>query len=139
MTYTKTVVKKGKIVQSENSVHYQVAQYLKIQFRNVLFHTDMAGELHTESQRWRMAKVQKGTGWPDLFIAHPIGSRHGLFLEIKRDRNDLYKADGVTLKDSHVIQQNGVLMHLMGLNYAAYFACGFDEAKELIDNYLSGQ
>lgn len=132
-------VKSGKVVQSENSIHYQVAQYLKIQFRHILFHTDMAGELHTEAQRWRMAKVQKGTGWPDLFIAHPIGNRHGLFIEIKRDRSEVYKVDGTLLADSHIAAQNQVLNHLRGLGYASHFGCGFDECKEIIDNYLTGQ
>lgn len=132
------VNKHGKIVQSENSVHYQVAQYLKIQYPTVYFHTDSSGELRTEAQRFWFAKLNKGFHWPDLFVAHPVGSRCGLFLELKRSTEDLYNKNG-TFKNEHVISQNGVLQHLRGLNYAAYFACGFTEAKELIDNYLSGQ
>ena len=130
---------KAKISQSENSVHYQVAQYLKIQFPHVLYHSDSSGELRTEAQRFRMAKINKGAKWPDLFIAHPVGTRHGLFIEIKRDRSVLYKADGVTFKDEHVTGQNKILQHLKALGYGAYFGCGFAECKYLIDNYLSGR
>ncbi len=131
-------VKNGKIMQSENSVHYQVAQYLKIQFPTILFHTDASGELRTEAQRFRMAKINKGAKWPDLFIAHPVNGRCGLFIEIKRDRSDLYLADGVTFKNPHVIGQYKILQHLRALNYGAYFGCGFDECKEIICNYLQG-
>lgn len=137
--YKTMISKNGRIIQSENSVHYQVCQYLKIQFPHVFFHTDASGELRTEAQRFRHAKLNKGFQWPDLFIAHPIGTRCGLFLELKKDRSALYKADGVTWKNEHVMAQNGVLQHLRGLSYSAYFACGFEEAKELIDSYLSGQ
>lgn len=135
----KPIVKDGKIVQSENSVHLQVCQYLKYQYPTVFYHTDASGELRTEAQRIWYAKLNKGFHWPDLFLAHPVGKRHGLFLELKKDRSDLYLVDGITLKNDHVKAQNGVLLHLRGLNYAAYFACGFDEAKELIDSYLSGE
>lgn len=139
MPRKRPTIKNGKIQQSENSVHYQVAQYLKLQWPHVLWHTDLSGELHTQAQRWRVAKVQKGTGWPDLFIAHPVGGRHGLFLELKRDRSDIYLADGRSLKNEHIYAQNGVLQHLRGLGFSAFFACGFDEAKEIIDNYLTGE
>ncbi len=138
MAKSRPKVKDGKIVQSENSVHFQVGQYLKLQYPSVLFHTDSSGELWTEAQRFRMAKINKGNGWPDLMIAHPVGSRHGLFLELKKNREAMFKADGVTFKTSLIVTQHKILMHLRGLNYAAYFACGFDEAKQLIDNYLSG-
>ena len=136
---SKVKVKKGKIIQSENSVHYQVCQYLKIQYPTVFFHTDASGELKTDAQRLWYSKLNKGFHWPDLFICHPVGSKHGLFIELKKDKSDLYKADGLTWKNDHISAQWKVLQHLRGLNYSAFFACGFDEAKDIIDSYLSGQ
>lgn len=132
----KSKIKNGKIVQSENSVHYQVAQYLKIQFPTILFHTDSSGELRTEAQRFRMAKINKGAKWPDLFVVHPINGKFGLFIEIKKDSSDLYLADGVTLKNDHVKGQAKILAHLNGLGFVAKFGCGFDECKKIIDDYF---
>jgi hypothetical protein len=130
-------INNGKITPSENTVHYQVAQYLKIQFPTILFHTDASGELRTAAQRIRMAKINKGAKWPDLFVVHPLNGKFGLFIEIKKDIGDLYLADGVTLKNDHVKGQAKILSHLNGLGFVAKFGCGFDECKQIINDYFS--
>ena len=125
--------------QSENSVHLQVVTWLKIQYPTLMFRTDMGGIRLNIGQSMRMKTLQKGSGWPDLFIAHPIHGKCGLFIEIKATIKDLYKADGRTFKNEHSEQQAKILKHLTGLGYYADFACGFDGCVALITNYLNGE
>ncbi len=90
-------------------------------------------------------------GWPDMFIAEPkvgkdregraIGMNYyGLFLELKREGTTIYKkSDGQIVKDKHIREQAEMLDALRKRNYMAEFACGFDEAKRIIDAYLGGR
>ena len=73
--------------------------------------------------------------WPDLFIAEPRHGYAGLFIELKNTQ--IYKADGSLRKNEHVEEQAAVLKALQERGYKAVFAVGFDEARDIIDMYLS--
>ena len=77
------------------------------------------------------------SGWPDLFIAAPRGSFHGLFIELKRDGASPFKKTGELRADKHINKQADVLTRLRVAGYAAEFAVGFDAAKRLIDDYMN--
>lgn len=79
-----------------------------------------------------------------MFIAEPrtiesaSGERchyDGLFIEVKRDGTRLKKKNG-DWATTHIKEQNDVLFELRVRGYKAEFAVGFDEAKEIIDEYL---
>jgi hypothetical protein len=70
-----------------------------------------------------------------MFIAEPAKGCHGLFIELKREGTRLKKKDG-TWASAHLEEQNEVLNQLQKKGYAAYFAVGFEEAKQIIDDYL---
>lgn len=74
-----------------------------------------------------------------MFIAEPVGylGQSGLFLELKREKTRLKKKDG-TWASPHIAEQAEMLEQLRARGYGAEFAVGFDEAKEIIDNYLGG-
>lgn len=61
----------------------------------------------------------------------------GLMIELKKAGTRLKKKDG-TWASSHLEEQNEVLNKLQKKGYAAYFAVGFEEAKDIIDDYLGG-
>ena len=60
----------------------------------------------------------------------------GLMIELKREGVRIYKKDGTLVSDEHIREQYDMLEQLRRRGYAANFACGFDEAKALIDRYM---
>lgn len=69
------------------------------------------------------------------FLAYPCGGFSGLFLELKKEDFKIHKRDGAFVNE-HVKEQYAMIVRLNLLGYAAYFACGFEEAKRLTENYL---
>jgi len=89
--------------------------------------------------------MQGKRGFPDMFIAEPAsrkdgsGDYCGLFLELKREGVKVFKKDGKTFVNEHLKEQYETLTSLNEKGYYAVFAFGFDQAKNIIDNYLKGQ
>ena len=121
---------------TEQDLHAMVCQYIRTQYTNVIFNSDMAGVKLTIGQAKRSAKLRSSKGFPDIVIYEPRGGFHGLFLELKRDGVRIYNRYGEPATE-HIKEQHKILCKLDSLNYAAYFACGFDQAKQIIDEYLS--
>ena len=82
--------------------------------------------------------IQKGRGWPDLFIAKPMGKYAGLFLELKPEGTRIQKKDG-SAATPHITEQIECLSQLLFNGYCTSFACGFDNAKLIIDDYLNSK
>lgn len=127
-----------------NNREYQICKdiaiYLRLQYPNVIFHFDLAGLNLSRAQAGMMKAIQGGRGWPDLFIAHyqnnfPEGSYQGLFIEVKIEDFKLFKKDGTPL-NNHIQDQINCLDELERRGYKCAFAIGWDQAKQLIDDYL---
>ena len=124
---------------AEKHVHQAVVNYMKHQYPHVLFRSDSgAGIKLTIGQAKAQKSIQKCRAWPDLFIAHPSGMYHGMFIELKDEGVKLTKKDGSFVSE-HIEEQAIVLSYLTAEGYYADFAVGFNEAKKLIDDYLSGK
>lgn len=121
----------------ESTIHKQICDYIKLQYPDVMFVTDLSGIKLTIGQAVKLKSLRSTRAWPDLFIAKPNSRYCGMFLEIKRDSIEVYRKDG-SLKTNiqHVKEQSDVLDKLCSKKYFANFACGFDEAKEMIDKYM---
>ena len=73
---------------------------------------------------------------------------NGLMIELKKDgekllagpraKNRFLSIDGKEYKTEHLKEQADVIYELNRRGYAAYFAVGFEEAKQIIDDYLEG-
>lgn len=131
---------------SEETLSIQLAQYLRMQYPDVLFHYDYgSGAKLTAGQAIKQKRLNGGKrAWPDLFIAEPRADSDndghpivymGLFIELKRDKTNLRKRDG-SWATEHIYEQNKMLAKLNERHYCADFAVGFDEAKKMIDSYL---
>ena len=131
---------------SESELQIMVADYLKLQYPNVLFHSDFGSGIKLTMGQAAKQKRQNGgrRAWPDMFIAEPSprcidggwdNEFHGLFLELKKEGTRLKKKNGEWASE-HIAEQAEVLERLTFRGYVAEFAVGFDEAKEIIDNYL---
>jgi hypothetical protein len=124
----------------ESDLQIMVADYLRLRYQNVLFHSDYGlGIKLTKGQAVKQKRQNGGRrGWPDMFVAEPAKGCHGLFIELKAKGVRLKKKDG-TWASKHLEEQNEVLNQLQKKGYAAYFAVGFEEAKQIIDDYLGGE
>jgi len=70
-------------VITEEQVQMQLAEYMRLQYPQVLFRSDLGGVRLSPGLRMRMARLQSGRSWPDFFVAYPSHGYHGLFIEIK--------------------------------------------------------
>ncbi len=127
----------AKRIQHEQNLHSKVAWYIRHQYPDIIFRTDFAAGIKmTMGQAIKHKTLQSGKAYPDLFIAYPTEEYHGLFIELKADNAKVYLKDGTISKEKHIQEQEAMLERLRGLGYRASFAKGFDQAKELIDDYI---
>ena len=135
---------------SEHSLYEQIARYLQLQYPNIIYRFDIAADLKlTPGQAAKHKRLHPKRGYPDLFIAEPStniwnnpvrewGLHFGLYIEIKTESNSPYKKDGTFKKDKHLEEQAEMLENLRASGYRAEFGVGFDECKQIIDEYLRG-
>jgi hypothetical protein len=141
---------------SESELQVMVADYLRMQYPNVLFHSDFGSGIKLTPGQAIKQKRQNGgrRAWPDMFIAEPkhgrklvkvIGDEEatqfffysGLFIELKKEGTRIYKKDG-SFASEHIEEQAKMLALLGAKGYKAVFGVGFENTKEIIDNYLGG-
>lgn len=123
---------------TEAVIHRQVCQYLVIKYPFAIFNSDGAGNKLTKTQAGMAKMLRSSRGYPDLFIAEPMGPYHGMYLELKRDRTPIYLKNGDLSADPHVREQAEMLAELRARGYFADFAVGTDQAKAMIDEYMAG-
>ena len=155
---------------TEAVLQQQVADYLRLQYPNVLFHSDFGSGIKLTMGQAVKQKRQNGgrRAWPDMFIAEPKGvkalckvietngskeeltgddfvdamgayfiqQKYGLFIELKKEGTRLKKKNGEWASE-HIAEQAEILERLEFRGYRAVFAVGFDEAKEVIDEYMT--
>jgi hypothetical protein len=122
---------------TEKIIHKQVCQYIRMQYPEVLFNSDMAGAMKlTIGQAVQIKALRSNRGFPDITIYEPHNGFHGLFIELKKDGVKLYKKDGITPIDEHVAEQLHTIRLLTERLYYARICIGFDQAKFIIDEYL---
>lgn len=160
---------------TEAQLQEAVADYLRLKYPDVIFHSDFGSGIKLAPGQAVRQKRQNGgrRAWPDLFIAEPMtndgigyqdensnkvcvgkrvplsdvlehwtgefayNSACGLFLELKKEGIRLKKNNGDWATE-HIAEQADVLEKLRARGYCAEFAVGFDEAKQIIDEYLGG-
>lgn len=159
-----------KKYNSETNLQIQVADYLTLQYPDVIFHSDYGSGANLNAVQATIQKRQNGgrRAWPDLFISEPAprcidGSWkyewHGLYIELKKEGTKLKREKDCKkpLKivqgrrsfyenkirkagdwwDLHIEEQAETLKKLRERGYKAEFAVGFEETKQIIDDYLS--
>lgn len=132
----------------EEVIQQQLADYLRLQYPDVIFHSDFgSGTKLTMGQAVKQKRLNGGKrAWPDMFIAEPMprcidGSwnheYNGLFIELKKEGTRIKKKNG-EWASKHIAEQAQLIEQLKDRGYYAAFVVGFDEAKDLIDAYLKG-
>ncbi|MET3349060.1 UNVERIFIED_ORG: hypothetical protein ABID57_000729 [Arthrobacter sp. UYEF1] len=124
----------------ERDLVTQVAQYLQLQYPAAIFRFDLAADLKlTMGQASRHKRLHPRRGFPDLAIFVPMNGKAGQFIELKREGERVRLRSGELSKDPHIQEQAAMHEDLRRQGYAADFAVGFDAAKKLVDDYLSGK
>lgn len=139
------------MIKKEELLHLKVCDYLRKNYPDVLFRTDFSsGMKMTPGQAAKHKKFQKSRAWPDLFIAKSeqevfrdsfSGDKYyeffaGLFLELKAEGTKLYKKNGEMVANKHYQEQAEMLEKLRSSGYIAEFAIGYDQAIQIITEYL---
>ena len=121
---------------SEFHLQQQVCKYLELRFPGVPYFSDTIANVKLNViQASRNKSIQKnGFKLPDLVILQPNFYHAGLFIELKIKTP--YKLNGELKKDEHLQWQQNSINQLNELGYFATFAVGFDEAREIIDEYM---
>lgn len=140
--------KKNKAGKAEENIQIEVCNYIRNTYPGVIFFCDLASGMKLPI--WiasRNAKMRSSRGLPDLFIAKSsyAGPAHtpglatlfyGLFIELKKDSVTIRLKNGELTSNEHIREQEAILQKLRGQGYRAEFACGYQEAVNLIDEYL---
>jgi len=109
----------------EDDLQTAVVTYLKLEYK-ALFCASLGGQYQKyQSQRMKAKRTGYVAGFPDLFIYEPRGKYSGLALELKVKGN--YASP----------KQKKWLLDLVDRGYDAWVCTGFDQAKEVIDNYFN--
>ncbi len=116
-------------------VQEQVTSYIRLQYPNVVFKCDLNGVNLGMLLYMKLRKLGNKRGHPDLVIYEARKGYNGLFLELKKDGFKLLKKNGDFVNE-HIKEQAEYLKSLNNKGYLAVFACGFDEAKRILDGYL---
>ena len=123
---------------SEKTLHRAVCDYIRCQYKDCLFNSDLSGVRVTPGLGGQLPSLRSRNGFPDLVIYEAHNKYHGLFLELKKEGEKLYKKNGQPASE-HIAEQLECLLELRMRGYKAEAAVGFSEAKSLIDDYLNGK
>ena len=120
----------------EDNEHEALCTYMRYKHPKVIFNTDLSGIRLTQKQAGKVKKLRSSRGFPDITIYEPRGRYLGLFIELKRTGEHVYKKDGKLRANTHLKEQHDMILKLRERGYYADFAIGFDNAVKLVDWYL---
>ena len=127
------------MAKKEEQLSKAVSRYLKLQYPDVVFTCDSSGIRLTIGQATALKAQRSVHKIPDMIILKPNGEYHGLILELKSEDSSPYLKDGSLSKGQHIQEQNQTLTALLDIGYYAVFIVGFNQAKEVIDNYMANK
>lgn len=121
----------------EEGTQIAVINYLRMAYPKAIVNSDLSGIRLTQGQAVKVKKLRTSNGFPDVVIYEPRRGYYGLFIELKRTGEKIYKKDGTLVADSHILEQAEMIEALKQRGYFATFAVGFNEAKNIIDWYFN--
>lgn len=121
--------------RSEESLQLAVCKYIKLQYPSVIFTAEASGLNKSKAAAGKAKMMRSSSKLPDLWILEPKDGFHGLLLEFKL--NSPYLIDNSLRKQPHIQEQNKMLHRLRSKGYYATFIWRFEDAKNIIDNYMT--
>lgn len=124
--------------KEEEKLQQSICKYLDLKYPNTVYTSDLSGiKLSIGSAKKAKSMRCKKYKIPDLLILSPNVRYHGLIIELKANRQDLYKLNGEMRDSEHLNAQKKAIEKLSLEGYKAVFACGIDEAMIVIDCYFN--
>jgi len=124
------------ISSSEFELQCALRVWMSYQYPRVLMRCSMSGVRLSLGLAKKMKRLNPVRGWPDILILEPREKYHGLAIELKKSRADLYTKKGKLKKTQHLKEQAQMLSCLKERGYFACFAFGFEETQQEIRRYL---
>jgi hypothetical protein len=119
----------------EENLHKQICSYIKLQYPQVIFNTDLSGIKLTMGQAVKLKSLRSSRAFPDLFVYEPRGCFKGFFAEIKRENP--YKKNGMLKADDHLEAQAEMMLKLYERGYYGGFYWDFEQFKMAFDFYIT--
>ena len=123
--------------KQEERLQSQLSRYIRLQYPNVIFTSESSGLRVPIGVAVKMKDQRSEHKLPDMIILESNEKYNGLIIELKKNRAEIYKKDGTFKKSEHVEKQRKTLLLLKLQGYMAVFACGFEDAKNVVDYYMS--
>jgi hypothetical protein len=115
--------KKRRLVPSEDQVQTMLCSWMTKS--NIIHFAIPNSGKRTQGEAFKFKRTGLKAGVPDLCIPVPTKSYHGLYIELKKEV-------GGRVSD----HQAYWIAYLNSVGYHARIAHGFDEAKQIITEYL---
>jgi len=130
---------------TEEQLHKAICDYLKL--KNVIFNTDLSGIKLTMGQARKLKNLRSSRAFPDIVIYKTNSKFWGMFLELKKEtpfkKDGMLKSQkvtkivkGVKVEYDHLQEQFNMIKKLREQGYYAQFVWSFNQAKDIVDNYL---
>lgn len=132
--------------KQEKKLSYQIATYLKLQYPKVEFRFDIAADIKLTIGQATIVKnkLLHKRGYHDLTILEAKGEYHGLLLELKKDKEEVYTKKGELKRrfnkktnSCHNQEQTNHLIKMRDKGYYAEYGFGFTDTISKIDNYMT--
>ena len=121
----------------EKDIQLLVCEYIRQNYPNVIFRSDFSSGMKMSiGMAKRHKALQSSKAFPDLFIIEPRKGYAGMFIELKRVDNNVYKLNGELRKNKHLEEQQDMLCKLEARGFYAAFGQGYKDTINKIDNYL---
>lgn len=128
------MVRARKLIASENQEQRALVKWIKMQRHLCDFIIKLNNEgARTCAQGWNLKLMGMCVGASDLFLAVPTVRHCGLWLEVKQNR--IYTLSE-RARPSWVAQEIFIRM-MKTVGYDGHFCYGFENGKEIIENYLT--
>lgn len=127
----------NKDCEKEDMLQIRLSEYIKETYPDVIFTAESSGLKLPMGLAIKAKRCRSSRALPDMWILEARKGYHGCCIELKREGENVYKKNGELRKDNHLREQQEVQMRLRNKGYFCEFAVGYDEAKAIVDFYLS--
>jgi len=136
--------KRGKYKKSEKieeKLAFSIAKILKFKYNHLIWRFDVGADLNlTVGSAVKNKRLQMNDrGYPDLFIAQKTNTYGGLYVELKKSREEIYRKNGDFRENKHLQEQLKMHKRLRLKGYKVVFCWSVDDFIKILDNYLKGE
>lgn len=125
------------MVFNEEAEQIRLCDYIRDKYPDTIFNSDLSGIRVGKGLANKIKKMHSENGIPDLNIDEPRGGWFGLKIELKATGNSPFRKTGMLKDDEHLRKQWKILIRLSNKGYFTGFCTGYEEAKLVVDWYMS--